>query len=106
MFHVKQVQTPKTGLENRCLGISIVTPQGGVAERFKAPVLKTGEVSKTSVGSNPTPTANLASDRRDRLDTTDARAAGTPRHRAEKKGGVTPALFAGAVATSRRAASR
>lgn len=28
-----------------------------MAERFIAPVLKTGEVSKTSVGSNPTPSA-------------------------------------------------
>src|SRR5690349_6371592 len=33
-------------------------PGGWVAERFKAPVLKTGDV-QASVGSNPTPSANL-----------------------------------------------
>ena len=32
---------------------------GGVAERLKAPVLKTGDV-KASVGSNPTPSAKYA----------------------------------------------
>ena len=35
-------------------------PAGGVAERLKAPVLKTGEGLCLSVGSNPTPTASLA----------------------------------------------
>ena len=34
-------------------------PPGGVAERLKAPVLKTGEGLCLSVGSNPTPTASL-----------------------------------------------
>ena len=32
---------------------------GGVAERLKAPVLKTG-ISKGNVGSNPTPSARVA----------------------------------------------
>ncbi len=37
-----------------------IRARGGVAERFKAPVLKTG-VEQSTVGSNPTPTATTAS---------------------------------------------
>ena len=33
-------------------------PSGGMAERFKAPVLKTG-VGKPTVGSNPSPSAQF-----------------------------------------------
>jgi hypothetical protein len=43
------------GLEKRALRPEKET-HGWVAERFKAPVLKTGDV-KASVGSNPTPSA-------------------------------------------------
>lgn len=64
----------RSGLENRGLIIKGVILIGGVAERLIAPVLKTGEVSNTSVGSNPTPTANAqsaADDQRARTDGTD-----------------------------------
>lgn len=49
-----------SGLEIRMRVIKGLIVFGGVAERLIAPVLKTGDVSKTSVGSNPTPTANAA----------------------------------------------
>jgi hypothetical protein len=39
-------------------GESSPVKEGGMAERFKAPVLKTGD-PRGSVGSNPTPSANF-----------------------------------------------
>ena len=45
-------------LANHADGPEKRSMDGWVAERFKAPVLKTGDV-QASVGSNPTPSATL-----------------------------------------------
>lgn len=55
---VRPLETIPSGLEIRLPGIKGVIVNGGMAERFKAVVLKTTEDSKSSVGSNPTPSAN------------------------------------------------
>ena len=46
----------KAALNKPAFSHMLVERSGWVAERFKAPVLKTGEV-QASVGSNPTPSA-------------------------------------------------
>ena len=58
MRYIPMISDPEVQWAEIFLAFTYSQYQGGVAEWFKAPVLKTG-FPQGNVGSNPTPSANI-----------------------------------------------